>query len=926
MKELNDKHFIESNNIKVFPCAYRGYYNTETTPAESLVFDPEARSTTEANFTNTFHKLSSTKSSYVVSWDNSTQVLKCVIGGYYFEIYNHTIDDFFYEDSEGDLQPYCLCIQTTPLALATDSSADANRESTILASFVEDETFLDIYRSGSYIFTGLALVQADSSIEVADSLIPFTLDYTYTEIDTVSDTNRADVINNYILQEEQYIKVLTSTTLTNGTPFYSRELDSKRVNPIVFPITALLDTGEGKYSLRMIEDGNNTTIARGDYSIALGRSTSAEGKYAVALGDDTKASGEGALAAGSNTSAEKKGSVALGTNTITNAENQVVIGQYNSLDSNQAFIIANGSSTAGSNKFTVGYNGDVKALGDLEISGGTTIDGEATINNNLNISGNITANKVGDGETYTNTLTLGANIAKSAGALDIYGTGTTKVFEVSNTGKTYIADTTDATASDGALKIDGGVRIAKKLNVGETLAVAGSIVLGGNETANIVNVKTAPDASKNEVNVKITGSALISSNTKIQGDVVLTGDTDSNSKTTGALTVTGGVGIGKNLHVGGTATIENSLTATTGTASFGTTNISGALSITDSTDYTAAEGETPLRAALKVAGGVHVDKNTNIVKALTVGEGVTVGGNLNVATDITSGSITSSGNITLTGTGSTHTLTLGHKNSSDDKSAGSILVYTNAGNEGFKVEETGKASIYNSLVIGATEPIENKTLVVGGPVEIQGAVTATSLQLTTNTDSSLDGKLVAKTIEATQAIKTQELLVGTNGAVAKLTPEHCLIAAPQIKLTVTEEDKFATIDGKFMTTDYTTLANKVTVSTNGAIEGVSTLTATGQIQANTFNAVSDVRKKTNIVDYICKKSILDLPVKSFEYLNDETHSKYIGCIAQDLQEICPEIVDTDAKGFLSIQETKLVYLLLQEVKTLKERIEALEEV
>jgi hypothetical protein len=79
----NSNRYIESKNIKVFPCAYRGYYGE----GESKVFDPEARSTTESNFTDTFHKLSLNKESYVVSWSSS--ILKCVIGGYYFEIYNH---------------------------------------------------------------------------------------------------------------------------------------------------------------------------------------------------------------------------------------------------------------------------------------------------------------------------------------------------------------------------------------------------------------------------------------------------------------------------------------------------------------------------------------------------------------------------------------------------------------------------------------------------------------------------------------------------------------------------------------------------------------------------------------------------------------------------------------------------------------------
>lgn len=101
-------------------------------------------------------------------------------------------------------------------------------------------------------------------------------------------------------------------------------------------------------------------------------------------------------------------------------------------------------------------------------------------------------------------------------------------------------------------------------------------------------------------------------------------------------------------------------------------------------------------------------------------------------------------------------------------------------------------------------------------------------------------------------------------------------------------------------------------------------TITGNVTATTFNAKSDRRLKENIVDYRCEKSILDLPIKEFDYKKTGTHT--IGCIAQDLQKICPEIVNTDKDGYLSIQEGKLVYLLLQEVKQLKAEIDKLKEV
>ena len=68
-----------------------------------------------------------------------------------------------------------------------------------------------------------------------------------------------------------------------------------------------------------------------------------------------------------------------------------------------------------------------------------------------------------------------------------------------------------------------------------------------------------------------------------------------------------------------------------------------------------------------------------------------------------------------------------------------------------------------------------------------------------------------------------------------------------------------------------------------------------------------------------------------EYLNqtnksvkDTNKTQHIGCLAQDLQKICPEIVHEGDDGFLSIEENKLVYLLLEEVKQLNKKVKELE--
>lgn len=97
--------------------------------------------------------------------------------------------------------------------------------------------------------------------------------------------------------------------------------------------------------------------------------------------------------------------------------------------------------------------------------------------------------------------------------------------------------------------------------------------------------------------------------------------------------------------------------------------------------------------------------------------------------------------------------------------------------------------------------------------------------------------------------------------------------------------------------------------------------AGGEIQAESFYATSDRRLKENIKEFVPQKSILDLPIVEFDFKESGKHQ--IGCIAQDLQEICPEVVETNTNGYLSINESKLVYLLIDEVKKLREEIENL---
>lgn len=481
MITLSAKQYIESQNIRVFPCAYRGYYNAD----ETLVFDPEARATTEANFTNTFHKLSDNKESYVIAWvpDSATDIdgsgtLKCVIGGYYFEIYNHAMSNFFYPEN-GKLKPYYLCIKTESISLGT-SKPDSTRTTKVLSSFAESTNYLDVTDTqGRYAFTGL-LVSKTADESATASLAPF--------IATLNNTGSYDY----------------------------------KIAPTKLPITNLLDVGSGNYSMRMLEDdteqGTNTTVADGNYSIALGLKTKATGEASTALGNNTTASGDGTFAAGNNTTASGVNAVALGdtttasginavalgSNTKAEADNQVVIGVYNEKDNNQAFIIANGTADSNrSNKFTVSKNGDVNALGTLETKGSIKVTGNSN-----------------------NALELGTPAAGSSGSIKVYGAGEAKeVFTVDNTGKTAISGATTITnatestsTGTGALKVTGGAGIAKNLNVGGNAKVAKNLSISGELSVEKLTALKAGAAITG--NVEITGKAT-------SADKTITTDADT---------------------------------------------------------------------------------------------------------------------------------------------------------------------------------------------------------------------------------------------------------------------------------------------------------------------------------------------------------------------------------------------------------------
>jgi hypothetical protein len=87
-------------------------------------------------------------------------------------------------------------------------------------------------------------------------------------------------------------------------------------------------------------------------------------------------------------------------------------------------------------------------------------------------------------------------------------------------------------------------------------------------------------------------------------------------------------------------------------------------------------------------------------------------------------------------------------------------------------------------------------------------------------------------------------------------------------------------------------------------------------------AFSDIRRKENISNI---ESALDkvnhLRGCTYTKIGDASHKKYVGVIAQELQQVLPEAVSSDQEGMLSVAYGNITALLIEAIKELNVRVE-----
>jgi len=120
------------------------------------------------------------------------------------------------------------------------------------------------------------------------------------------------------------------------------------------------------------------------------------------------------------------------------------------------------------------------------------------------------------------------------------------------------------------------------------------------------------------------------------------------------------------------------------------------------------------------------------------------------------------------------------------------------------------------------------------------------------------------------------------------------------------------------------VATKITSALQG---GEINNIITNQLQAQDFIANSDIRLKDKIIkideEDSCSLAVLE-PVK-YHFKNDDTKRTRYGFIAQDVEEVLPELVHTSDNGIKGINYQDIIALLVKDNQDLRQKLNKLEE-
>ena len=610
--------------------------------------------------------------------------------------------------------------------------------------------------------------------------------------------------------------------------------------------------------------------------------------------------------------------------------------------------------------FAVGGNSSL--TGTLGVTGATTLSSTLSVTDATTLSSTL-------GVTGATTLSSTLGVTGAATLSSTLGV----------TGVVTLSDATDATSNTagGCLTIAGGTAIAKKLFVGGNSSLSGTLgVTGATTLSSTLGVTGATTLSSTlgvtgatllSSTLGVTGATSLISTLSVNGAISFADTTDATSNTAGGcLTVSGGTAIAKKLFVGGNTALTGTLGVT------GATTLSSTLGVT---------GATTLSSTLGVTGVVSLNNTTDATSS-TVGGSLTLAGGAGIAKKLFVGTdFAVGGNSTLTGTlGVTGATTLSSTLAVTGNSVltGSLGVGTSAPDKKVEINSStgdclrltyndadGTATNYADMLIssagdltitpsGGNLNLSSHNGITTGLKLNNVLVTSTAAELNYNdTTVGIGAANKAVILDSNRNfvnlnyVEIDELaVIKTNSANNTIVYPLSLYAVPSTAAaiglgtgiefnSVNDTDQiynagYINYVSSNITTNSETGFLDFKVANSGSINSVATISNNGVLSVTSLVETSDVRSKENIQETLSSDSlekILNVNVKTYNYIKDNEKRHHIGVIAQEIKEIIPESVviskNDDFEDFHQVQYTSLVPHLINCIKVLNEEIKEL---
>lgn len=449
-----DRLFIPSTDINVFPCSRRGQSSIEGSASH---YDPEARLNTER--TNRFHTaVNGFKDSFIINTDNN--ILTFVLAGYHVEVKNFSASAI-----ASALSATNTDIIYAHLRLRTDVSIDIEGYFTeILArqsTSPNNKNYLDVYYKdeannlSNDFFVGVSFTKIPIESTPSATLVPKNLP-----------------LFSYINNEWQPVQASLLPKIEHG------DTD----NSIKFYGDFIVEHGEGEEKQTSFKvEKDLTTLGPTQISkLTVTDTALIEGK--TTINNDVSAN---------NITINENGAVKtplLDAKTITSNFGNVIKVEKG-LDVASGHAVLTDTVQADTIKSRV-ENGTVTVDSPAKLSSTLTATGKTTLQNGLDVTaGNTTLKKLNAEATDVASLAVTGNATLKNGLNVTAGDTTVKNLKADTTGvNSLTVDTT--TKLKGAVNIDGETTIANSLNVTGT----GGATTPSIKVDTITSKSTATDA------------------------------------------------------------------------------------------------------------------------------------------------------------------------------------------------------------------------------------------------------------------------------------------------------------------------------------------------------------------------------------------------------------------------------------------------